>query len=226
MDAMLEFNAHDLAKMKLALAHADTALAGIRATDLALMQRNLAAAVALPKIDAALLQRNLAAAVALPKIDAALLQRSIEAIRHAATGMGQRIHVRPLAERMATRSDLRDAAHYLLQAEELHEESEDERDSPRVIHDAVGALEELVCHLAGMPTKTMDPAVGALIRRKKISRDEGEMLLSVYRIRSETRGAAHGAGRAPKMVAHFVLFRVQQGVRLLLDRFDIGQADR
>ena len=203
--------------MKLALAHADTALANIRAADMAPMQSQISAAFApFAKIDTALIQRNLAV---FP------IQRLAEQIRRSVTAIGEvlRIEVESLARRMATKSELEDAAAYLVAAAELHEESEDELDSPRVIHDSVGALEELARQLAGKPTITLDSAIRILIRRRRISQAEGDWMLEAYRIRGETPGAGHGAGRAPKLVAHFVLFRVQRAVRLLLDRFDIGE---
>ena len=122
-----------------------------------------------------------------------------------------------LVLRMRSDSRFSDAAWYLAEATSRWHAATDERELPLVIHDAVGALEETARRIARMPRGSLPRALNALVRRDVISRKQREQMLQAYAQRNQVPGAGHGAGRAPKEVASFVLHRVETGLRDLLD---------
>lgn len=128
-----------------------------------------------------------------------------------------------LARRMRLNQELHDAAHFLLDAHANLVKNVDEREYPGVIHDAVGALEELACRLAGGRNGRLDGAVKVLVAKGRIKASQGERMLQAYVMRNRVRGAGHGAGSRPYEVASYVMFRVCEGILVLLDAFEIEE---
>ena len=90
------------------------------------------------------------------------------------------------------------------------------------MHDAVGALEEVACQVAGTPTSTLPKALKKLVRRGMITRGQSAPMNSVYVLRNETRGVGHGADAAPNVIARAVMWQVRAGIFVLLNAAGIG----
>lgn len=128
--------------------------------------------------------------------------------------------VESLAERLVMRG-LDVAAAYLQSAHEFADVESDDREFPLIIHRAVGALEELACHLTFGRSKTLDDALQRLTKRGRITSAEAVAIRQAYILRHQIRGAGHGARRCPEHVMRYVLLLVRKGVGLLLDRSDV-----
>ncbi len=122
---------------------------------------------------------------------------------------------------MRSKQRLADAAWRLKQADARWRAAGDEREFPIVIHDAVSALEEVARQIAGRPETTLSRALKALHDDRTITRSQKTRMVQAWNLRNKVPGAGHGAGRAPEETAGFVLFRVRQGLRDLLDSIDV-----
>ena len=112
---------------------------------------------------------------------------------------------------------LDDAAWRLEHADARWRTADDDREFPMVIHSAASALEEVARQVAGAPGANLRQALLLLRLNGTITASERRRMMQVWAIRSRTPGAAHGAGRAPREVAGFVLLRVRRGLLDLLD---------
>ena len=119
------------------------------------------------------------------------------------------------------REEYRHAGAFLRKAvrgfeEAVEAEEDDEYTFADVIHWAVGALEEVVCQLPGVRSKTLGKALAELEKSGAISPEDRKWIEEVYTLRSRERGIGHGAGDAPEYAARYVLFRVRWGLAFFL----------
>ena len=108
---------------------------------------------------------------------------------------------------------------------------DDERRFANIIHRTVSVLEEVAWQAAyshldhernpQVQKATFRGALKALMRRGAITRSQRERMIQAWDLRNKTRGAGHRVGRAPREATGFVLFRVRQGLRDLLDGVDV-----
>ena len=130
--------------------------------------------------------------------------------------------IRTLA-RTKSEQRLADAAWRLEQADARWREAGDDREFPVVIHDAVSALEEVARQIAARPDTKLSRALSALHANGTITGSQKRQMIQAWDLRNRVPGAGHGAGRAPRETAGFVLFRVRQGLRDLLDAVDADE---
>ena len=89
-----------------------------------------------------------------------------------------------------------------------------------VMRDSVGALEELVCQVAG--TRKFPDGLKKLINRRIITVEQARQIKKPYNRRSVTDGVAHRAAPVSHEVASRTWLEVRASVRLILDAVGIG----
>ena len=119
-----------------------------------------------------------------------------------------------------------DAACQLEEEDARWRSVDDERTFASIIHRTVCVLEEVARQITyqvrygeGSYTReaTLRIALNVLTKRRVITAPERERMTQAWDVRNKTPGAGHGVGGAPKEAAGFVLLRVRQGLRQLLD---------
>ena len=128
---------------------------------------------------------------------------------------------------------LADAACQLEEEDARWRTADDERTFASIIHRTVSVLEEVARQIAYYQVTygqdsyireaTLPDALKVLTKRGVITRPERERMTQAWSLRSKTPGAGHGVGGAPKEAAGFVLLRVRQGLRELLDAAEAGE---
>ncbi len=126
-----------------------------------------------------------------------------------------------------------DAARQLEEEDARWRTVDDERAFTSIIHRTVSVLEEVARQIAyyqviyGQASyireATLPAALKVLTKRGVIARPDRERMTQAWNLRSKTPGAGHGVGGAPKEAAGFVLLRVRQGLRELLDAAEAGE---